>query len=463
MEKNIKIYLEEDNSINRYVISIFSSFSKIPITYSSIEESDLAFVSHLDKVSVSHNCLLVYSSLASSVNWNAITPNQTLESSSDDFCLRLNFLKAVELLTTDEVNSNTSDEAYDKHDRLKYEMSFQKINGFDAYPLVNRYFNILIKLLSDKFELKRGDLYPGGKKCAIILSHDVDYPQKYASVYNYPWLPRGPIPEFLKLNVERLKSTILLLLDKNRSDYWLFDDIMKLESSFGFKSSFYFSSINRFMKWGSKNDVVYDIRQSRFKELFLSIQEAGFEVGLHPSYYAYKSLTNLTTEKELLENCINKDVVGMRHHLWHMGKEVSRTLRMHNDAGFKYDSSIAFNNNIGFRRSIAIPYHPWDEIGNAPLDILQIPMMAMDGNFFYKESNVYRAVDELLKYKNILKIEGGVGAVDWHVRTSYPRNKEYFLWGTAYKEFLEELSLDKEVWVTNGEEFYNWFKSNELK
>ena len=66
------------------------------------------------------------------------------------------------------------------------------------------------------------------------------------------------------------------------------------------------------------------------------------------------------------------------HHYWHMGKNIDKTLEMHEYADFEYDSSIAYNEEIGFRRNVAYPYYPWIESMNRSLNILQLPVFCMD-------------------------------------------------------------------------------------
>jgi hypothetical protein len=151
------------------------------------------------------------------------------------------------------------------------------------------------------------------------------------------------------------------------------------------------------------------------------------------------------------------DAVGVRHHYWHLGPQPDRTLRLHELAGFAYDASIAFDDHLGFRRNVALPYRPWSEDTGQAIGTLQIPTFCMDGNLFYqRDRTVHSAVEEIARTVATIKQLGGLGAIDWHVRMAYPGNREYANWGRAYQAIIQALAADPELWVTNLGEIANW-------
>jgi hypothetical protein len=79
---------------------------------------------------------------------------------------------------------------------------------------------------------------------------------------------------------------------------------------------------------------------------------------LHASYNAYAAAEWFVYEKEKLEEVAQAKIKGLRPHYWHIGRDQHKTLRFHEATGFGYDSSIAFNDHIGFRMDIALPYYP---------------------------------------------------------------------------------------------------------
>ena len=118
---------------------------------------------------------------------------------------------------------------------------------------------------------------------------------------------------------------------------------------------------------------------------------------------------------------------------------------------------------MGFRRSVALPYYPWSPHNKAEIRTFQIPSFLMDGNLFYSPLPVDVAVETIMTQVKVIKQFGGVGIIDWHVRTSVPLNKEYENWGKAYVATLESLAQDSEIWVTSVKDIADWIKVRSAK
>ncbi|MCG8607993.1 hypothetical protein MJD09_23780 [bacterium] len=367
-------------------------------------------------------------------------------------------IHAIGAFLTDRVNKEVPPIGYDIHDRLKFDYSFQTKNKIAGLPLVNLYVLFLKSLFQQNLHLECAPLWPQGKQCAIGLSHDVDIPDKYCML-RAPWRSKNlSLKADCLNNLKRFKDSVLRAFDRDPEDFWLFEEIMKVEEQFSFKSTFFFASGNQFSNWGSINDVCYDIDSPKFKKVFQNISERGFEIGLHASYNAYLDGDRFAYEKKRLQQQSETEVKGLRHHFWHTGKRTENTLSSHGRAGFEYDSSIAFNDSIGFRRNVALPYYPWSEKQQRSLDTLQLPVFCMDGNLFYQPVSVDEAVRTITEYVATIRRLEGVGVIDWHVRTSYPGNKEYAHWGEAYLAVLNYLSNQSDVWVTNLADLERWWR-----
>jgi peptidoglycan/xylan/chitin deacetylase (PgdA/CDA1 family) len=376
-----------------------------------------------------------------------------------DNIVDFDIINAISELITDHVNSNLSDEAYDEHGRLLFNHSFQSNSRINDIPLVNLYINFLLKLIEYKCKVVRVPLWPKGKKCAIGLSHDVDNPDKYSFLRAPLFLKLKPIKGHIKDTLIKIRDGAKYLTDKERDNFWLFNNIMSLEEKYGFKSTFFFASVNAFSEYGSDLDVTYNIEDEKYRMIFNEILKRKFEIGLHASYLAYKSGERFKYEKRKLEEITEVKVTGLRHHYWHLGRDEQRTLRLHESAGFEYDSSIAFNELMGFRHNIALPYYPWNEDELRKLNVIQLPVFCMDGNLFYQPIEVDTAIEKLRKIVSIIKQFGGIGVIDWHVRTSYPVNSEFINWGKCYVRFIEYLSNDSEVWVNSLGNINDWLRN----
>ncbi|NQY68447.1 MAG: hypothetical protein HRT72_12110 [Flavobacteriales bacterium] len=361
-------------------------------------------------------------------------------------------------LLSDKINTEDPSATYDYLDRQEFESTFQAKNKLADKPIVNFLIKHLKKCLDNTFDLNKMPLWPQDKKCSIILSHDVDEPIKHAPLFNYRLFPKS-IKEIPRHYYHLLRLIVKYTLDKNINDFWLFDEIINLEKSYGFKSSFYFAVVNNRDEYAHEFDVDYKIHDKAFKPVFEKIKKSGFEIGLHASFNAHLDDSRFQTEKNTLEKASGVKPIGLRHHYWNLGKDYRKTLEAHNNAGFLYDTSIGFNFDIGYRNNSALPYPLIYSADKKTLNMIQIPPFCMDGNIFYKNLDVESGFKDIMKAISTIKNCEGVGAIDWHVRTAIPKNKAFNNWGKLYIKILEELSKDNEIWVTSGEEIYSWMKS----
>ncbi len=288
---------------------------------------------------------------------------------------RLSFdvIHAIGMLLTDAVNERQPAVAFGRDNRLLFDRSFQVQHGIAHLPVVNSYVRVLAGLITRQLGARPAPLWPRAKQAAIGLSHDADRPEKYAILHAVRELRHPSLPMWPRFYAKVLYHATQRLRDHHPDDFWLFDQIMDAESKLGLKSTFFFASMPVYGPWGAFQDVTYDIGWSRFGPLFHSIAARGFEIGLHASYNAHWASSRLAWERQRLEQVAGVPVVGLRHHYWHLGRNANRTLRFHEECGFEYDSSLAFNEHVGFRRNVALPFHPWDPDRSLPLRTLQLP------------------------------------------------------------------------------------------
>ncbi len=215
------------------------------------------------------------------------------------------------------------------------------------------------------------------------------------------------------------------------------------------KSAFYFfgflGSLVRYLLVAP--DSFYDVRKKLYKDVMHIIDEAGFEVGLHASYYAYRSERQFRIEKENVEKSLGKAVSGNRHHYWHMNpNNPSETAQLHENIGLLYDSSIAFEEASGFRRSICSPFHLYNRDRQRSTNILQLPPTLMDDHLFghspNHKFNSYQ--DHILSLIKAVKTHDGVLTIDYHVRVL---NTTFFPdWGKSYEFLLENIASEQDYY-----------------
>lgn len=305
-------------------------------------------------------------------------------------------------------------------------------------PIVDHYAQLLKNAFSDRLSFL--PKWPDGKKIAVMLSHDTDYPEMLRPI------------EMLRYTVQQKRVDLKKLSEiwTGAETFWKFDDWMHLEESFQTRSAFYLcpfkGSLLRYFFIAP--DTFYDIRKKKYKDIANRLHRHGFEVGLHASFFAHKSLKAFKGEKDKLERILQVPVAGNRHHYWRLNHDdPSTTAVIHEKAGLLYDSSMAFDRHSGFRYSVCTPYHLYSKPDKRGLSILQLPPTLMDDQLFGAASltsfaNYREHIDHLVKV--IYQYEG-LFVADFHTRVL---NETFFPeWGSAYRYMLEKL--------TEHRDFYN--------
>lgn len=389
-------------------------------------------------------------------------PRPPLRSGGDS--LGFDLISALRFWLADDANADAPDAAWDEHDRLIAKHSAQEALGLREVPIVNVYLTMFRDWIGERLGLATPGLLPPGRACAVVLSHDVDSPidrgdprhglwLAASSLYRRDWDRAGTRIGMSAVHALEAARELAARARGNADRRWLFDDIVAAEARHGFRSTFFFAATSMYSEAGDPRDVGYDIRAARFRKLFRNLTDAGSEVGLHVGYGARGQPGRIRQERELLEHAAGTPVSGSRHHYWHMARPFWPTLEAHDEAGLRYDSSVAFNEAPGFRLGAALPWQPWNPERAARIATVQVPTMVMDGAFFYDPSQqIEVALARLEELVGTLKRWSGVAAIDWHEYTSAPASTDYGKWGEAYVELLALLAADPEVAVLTGAE-----------
>ena len=325
-------------------------------------------------------------------------------------------------------------------------------------PIVDYYEEYLISILRTTHEpsihAARKVFWPKDKKFAVCLTHDVDEIKK---TYQY-------ITHTLRYlrdgNLSRLKNQFLSLVKKvikGEEPYWTFDEIMDLEQRLGVRSTFYFliesGKVKLFDRstwrhYGRK----YDITDEKIVDLMKMLHSEGWEIGLHGSFYSYNNISKLKKEKEMLEKVLDAKVYGIRQH--NLNLDIPNTWRIHEKLGFEYDTTLGFNECVGFRWGTCFPFHPFDiEVGE-PMKLLEIPLVIEDIALFSYEN----PWDVCMDIINVVEECGGVLTLLWH--HSVFNELEYPGWAEIYERIIK-VCKEEGAWVTNAYEIAKWWRMRE--
>jgi len=320
----------------------------------------------------------------------------------------------------------------DGWDRHNVKESFLFRSGLLHTPVVNQNAQILRSVLGRERNFL--SQWPGNRSFAVALSHDTDYPEMIRWIESLRYLARHRMRSRMRKAADILRGS---------ESFWRFHDWTLLEKRFGFRSAFYLCGLkgNLIRYFMRAPDPFYDAGQKRYREVMSSLEDDGFEVGLHGSYLAYQSEAGFKREKLRIEGALGRSIYGHRHHYWHMNPEnPAETARIHHRIGLLYDSSIAFEKHSGFRYGVCSPFHLFERQENEEVEALQLPPTLMDDHLFsYAPHHGYpdyrhhidALIDAVRKYE-------GVFVADYHVRVL---NKTFFPeWGDSYEYLLRRLS-----------------------
>jgi hypothetical protein len=269
---------------------------------------------------------------------------------------------------------------------------------------------------------------------AVALTHDVDTPWRWTRTGL-----RGAAAR-LKRNVLQARAvpaireaTALAAAPVHRArgtdPNWRFRQIAAQEREAGASSSTFFVMTGHHDAHDGAAPERYDELRPRLVE---TLKEAEAEIGLHGSYTAADDHARLAEEKAALEQLAGP-IAGHRYH-YLRGDPHRNIARL----PFRYDTTLGFPDAVGFRAGIARPFHPWDFERDAPADILEIPLAAMDATLAedrYLGLSAKRAEPQLTALLDWAAANGGAFAILWHPDRFDPLTSGG--WDRLYSRVLE--------------------------
>jgi peptidoglycan/xylan/chitin deacetylase (PgdA/CDA1 family) len=279
---------------------------------------------------------------------------------------------------------------------------------------------------------------------AIALTHDVDTPWRWTRIGL-----RGSAAR-LKRNVLQVRAapalreaTALAAAPVHRlrgtDPNWRFGEILRRERA---GSTFFVLAGHNDPHDGAAPERYEELRP----QLVETIRDAGGEIGLHGSYTAADDPQRLADERAKLETLAGP-LLGHRYH--YLRVDPHRNLAR---LPFRYDTTLGFPDAVGFRAGIARPFHPWDFERDAPADVLEIPLAAMDATLAeerYLGLSAKRAEPQLRALLDWAATNGGVFAVLWHPDRFDPLTSGG--WDRLYWKFLDEIRARGGVYMSAGE------------
>ena len=309
--------------------------------------------------------------------------------------------------------------------------------------------------------------WPEGKPFAVCLTHDVDD----VSYFSFRQSLRPLTAPFNGLNnaqdkLKRLINLAFYALRAFKNQFFndplhCYERWLENEKEFGARSTFFFwpgwKNVTKH-HWTDPyydlNDrVIFDGNLCTVAEMIQEIHCRGWEIGLHASWYAYNDVDELKVQKNALEKTLGYPVCSIRQHYLHY--DIRITPRVHAAAGFKFDSTLGFNNNIGFRFGTCYPWNLFDFGSQKKLPILEIPLIMQDVAMLNPSKGM--CIDSVMAFRYVLLITeeiekvGGVLTLLWHPNEIVNRE--------SWKLYLKILNYlrEKNAWITSLQEVGRWW------
>lgn len=317
-------------------------------------------------------------------------------------------------------------------DRLPRDFSSKQSVPDYAYNILN-IRGLLYRPVLDEKHLEKGGrkpCWPGGKPFAVCITHDVDKVSEFSlhqSVHKrrMDFLLKSGSTEKIKTGLGAGLDLIRAIRKKGKVDpFHCYEKWLEIESEFDAHSTFFFWPGLKAVSRNHPSDclyelsdkVVFDNQECCVAEMIREMDSRGWEIGLHPSWYTFNDIDELRCQKESVESVLGHEIVSLRHHYLHY--DIRITPRIDALSGFRYDSTLGFNDNIGFRFGTSYPWFLYDLKAGQELGIMEIPLIIADNAMLHKNKGM--RVDTETAFEYITRISsrvekvGGVLTLLWH-------------------------------------------------
>lgn len=181
------------------------------------------------------------------------------------------------------------------------------------------------------------------------------------------------------------------------------------------------------------------------------LQAAGCEIGVH-GIDGWADAEAGKSEADEVRRVTGLAPSGIRMHWLYFDENSALKLE---EAGFEYDSTIGYNETVGFRAGTAQVFRPL-----TVHHLLELPLHVMDTALFYPSylnlspREAAAVVGRLIELASRL---GGCLTINWHDRSIAPERQ----WGGFYSQLLADLKA-RGALFTNASTAVSWFRKRRM-
>jgi hypothetical protein len=280
---------------------------------------------------------------------------------------------------------------------------------------------------------------PDDHEFALLLTHDVDRPYKTFQSLYYALRDR---------DTSHLRTAVA-----GQNPFWTFESVRAIEAELGVRSAFYFLDEQSLTdlpvrEWVQPSNWRlflgrYSLTDPHIVDLIRALEEGGWEIGLHGSFYSYRDRDLLEREKHRLSSIVDGELKGVRQH--YLNLQAPETWNHQRSIGLEYDATPGSSDTYGFDDEYGIR-RPFDD------DFVVFPLTVMESSLPDPSDSFDHAWDELDSLLREAAANDAVMSVLWHPRffstTDFPGHRR------LYRK-LVETALDMGAWVGPPGELYD--------
>jgi hypothetical protein len=322
-------------------------------------------------------------------------------------------------------DERTTDER-DKYGRLPYSASVFAANPelLIEEPAVDRYAELLRGALAPRLaELGLEPLPDAGRvwgargRFAIALTHDLDNLWRWtrrgfaAAGYRTARAARHLQGRAVLRELGDGADWLFHHLPRRTDPFWTFPLILDGEDVRGVSSTFYVIARHTHKQDGNQPETY----KRRIPKALKLVAGAGREIGLHGNDADRLALGDLEEDRHDLSGRAGRAVAGIRYH--YLRAQYHETLPMLEQAGFTYDTTLAFAEHEGFRCGCSFPFRPYSLAEERALDLVELPLAVMDGTLQEPHYRGLAAEDAEFAAASVLGRalrSGGAVSLLWH-------------------------------------------------
>lgn len=354
---------------------------------------------------------------------------------------------------------------YDLFEELYHLLTQGQPAGLASVPTLELHISLLRELiLGQDVPLVEIPPVPAGYRFIVCLTHDIDHPRARYHKFDHTmfgFLYRaviGSVIQFCRARRSlrqvaanwKAALSLPLVFAGIVKDFWnQLDRYLELERDLAStffviptKGSAGVDPQGRTNPRRAPRYAVADIADDVKKLL-----RANREIAVH-GIDAWRDCAKGREEREQIQEITGTAETGVRMHWLYFDSEAALTLEK---AGFSYDSTVGYNETIGYRAGTTQVFkHP--NVNR----LLEVPLHIMDTALFYPSymnlSNDEARAAILPLIENLTKF-GGVLTINWHDRSLGPER----LWDDAYITLLHDLRA-MTPWFATAAKAVSWFR-----